>query len=80
MTPLNLDDFIRCVQWFSVEDWYAYSAETLAWFPIPFEKAEWILSMTPAFMVDTAIAWCRENSYSAVLKNSSGELSFEKSG
>ena len=79
MTPLDLDNYIRCVQWFSAEEWYAYSSETLAWFLITLEKAEWILSMTPAFTVNIAIAWCRENHYTAALRDSSDNLVFEKS-
>ncbi len=78
MTPLKLDNYVRCVQFDEQEEWYAYSSEILAWFPLTAEKVAWIFEMTPAFEVETVLTWCRENCYIAAHRDSSGEFSFEK--
>jgi hypothetical protein len=65
LTPLQLDEKLRCVRRDGGEEWFAYSLDE-GWFPITAEKAEWILGMVPDIAVEQAMAWCRANGYKDV--------------
>lgn len=77
MTPLKLDDYIRCVKRNGDEEWFAYSIVVKSWFPITTDAAKWILSMLLNVDVKQMIAHCRANCYSNVGCNAEGVL-FEK--
>jgi hypothetical protein len=77
MTPLKLDNYIRCVKRNGGEEWFAYSVVVEAWFPLPAKEAEWILSMLHGVDTEQTMAHCRANCYKDVGCDTEGVL-FEK--